>query len=195
MFGKKKGRAMSQMAKKAAPKIAQKAPAQKLPSGLVNTPTDKLNAFRGAAQKAPAAQMAKRPMGALQAFANRSKAPAQPAPKMPMAQEEALFRAFEAAQNQAKGAMGSQQALAQAKNMAGAGMQRAVPLNNAGARMPMGSLLQGVATPKTQSATNAAMGASSGMLKPFGAKKGGSVPASKRADGIVKKGKTKGRMV
>ena len=29
----------------------------------------------------------------------------------------------------------------------------------------------------------------------FGMKKGGSVPASKRADGIAKKGKTKGRMV
>jgi hypothetical protein len=56
--------------------------------------------------------------------------------------------------------------------------------------------MSGAGTPqRTQSAINAAMGASTGLLKPFGAKKGGSVPASKRADGIAKKGKTKGRMV
>ena len=170
---------------------------------------------------------------------------AKPAPQMPIVtaanlqQGEAARRAFEAAQNQAKGAMGSQQALAQAKmgrqnptpspgvpansianvgannfKRARATFQGGQSAMNAGpkpsglmgastpqraqglgAGMPMGAL-SGAGTPqRTQSAINAAMGASTGLLKPFGAKKGGSVPASKRADGIAKKGKTKGRMV
>ena len=56
---------------------------------------------------------------------------------------------------------------------------------------------------RTQSGSMAAMGgASAGLLKPFGAKKGGKVPSKMGAvktsasrDGIAKKGKTKGRMV
>ena len=157
MFGKKTGRAMSQMAKKAAPKIAQKAPAQKLPSGLVNTPTDKLNAFRGAAQKA-------------------------------MAEKQGL-----AAQQKA---MAEKQGLA-AQQKAQTQFAKPVPLNNAGA-----SMSKGAAAPKTQSGIAAKYGASSGMLKSFGAKKGGAVPSKMGAvktnakpDGVAKKGKTKGRMV
>ncbi len=55
---------------------------------------------------------------------------------------------------------------------------------------------------RTQSGSMASMGAGAGMLKPFGAKKGGKVPSKMGAvktsasrDGVAKKGKTKGRMV
>jgi hypothetical protein len=153
---------------------------------------------------------------------------ANPAPQMPIVtaanlqQGKAARSAYEAAQNQAKGAMGSQQALAQAKmgrqnptpspgvpsnsianvgsdnfKRARATFQGGQSAMNAGPK-PSGLMgaMSGAGTPqKTQSSMNAAMGASTGLLKPFGAKKGGSVPASTRADGIAKKGKTKGKMV
>ena len=97
---------------------------------------------------------------------------------------------------QAKAAMAAKQQLA-AQQKAQTQFAKPVPLNNAGA-----SMSKGAAAPKTQSGIAAKYGASSGMLKSFGAKNGGAVPSKMGAvktnakpDGVAKKGKTKGRMV
>jgi hypothetical protein len=168
MFGKAIKTA-AQAVKKAAPKMAQKAPP-------------------------PASQTAKKPMGALQTFANRSKAPAQSMPKMPIVtaanlQKGAAARsAYEAQQGATKkGGFGVGLG-------GGAGVKsKAIPTQS-GAMAKFG----GMATGALKAATGATPGA-----KPLGAmKKGGAVPSkmgavktSAKTDGVATKGKTKGAMI
>ena len=201
------------------------------PSGLSNTPTDKINAYNNSMQSAIAAQKAmgkvpSNPIANILGPKPSIPTPVNPSPARPplkaapvtgvtRGRVEQNYRGIPGLVDASmdmpnfKGGASNKLANVNANNFqrARATPQGAQSAMNAGPK-PSGLMgaMSGAGAPqgqRTQSGSMAAMGgAATGMLKPFGAKKGGAVPSKMGAvktsasrDGIAKKGKTKGRMV